>query len=161
MADTDFFKYGAKWLRADFHLHTQADKEFKYSGELGAFFPEYIQRLKDEAINLGVITNHNKFDLEEFKTLKKQASKEGIWLLPGVELSVNDGGNGIHCLIVFDYDSWYQNNTNYIDQFLVAAFEGIPNRENENTRCKYSLKDVLEKLQEHRNSKRNSFIVMA
>ena len=26
------FQNGARWLRADFHLHTKADKEFKYTG---------------------------------------------------------------------------------------------------------------------------------
>ena len=35
-----------------------------------------------------MITNHNKFDLEEFKALRKAARKVGIGLLPGVELSI-------------------------------------------------------------------------
>lgn len=29
----DMFEYGCRWIRADFHLHTRKDKEFKYGGE--------------------------------------------------------------------------------------------------------------------------------
>lgn len=61
----DFFNNGMKWLRADFHLHTKADKEFKYSGIESEFNGHYIDRLVAEGISIGVITNHNKFSREE------------------------------------------------------------------------------------------------
>ncbi len=156
------FKNGSVWLKADFHLHTKADKkEFKYDGEDNAFIKEYIKELKKNNVGIGIITNHNKFDLDEYKTLRKKALKEDIYLLAGVELSVNDGSNGIHCLIAFEYESWIKDGDNFIEQFLNSAFEGISNRENENTRCKYSLTDLFKKLEEHRKAGRDSFIVMA
>jgi predicted ATPase len=155
------FENGATWLRADFHLHTIKDKEFQFTGNPNDFFTQYIQRLKEENVRIGVITNHNKFDKDEYVNLRKKAIKEDIWILPGVELSVNDGTNGIHCLIAFDNEQWLTNGEDYINQFLTAAFEGIANRENENTRCNYSLNDTLKKLAEHRINGRNSFIVMA
>ena len=155
------FQNGSRWLRADFHLHTKADKEFVYDGDVDFYYSNYIQRLKEEHIQIGVITNHNKFDIDEYKALKKVAKKENIWLVAGVELSVNDGANGIHTLIVFDDRTWLANNENYIDQFLTSAFEGVSNRENENTRCNYSLEDLLKKLDAHRNQNRDSFIVLA
>lgn len=157
----DVFQNGSCWLRADFHLHTNADKEFVYNGDVNFYYSKYIQQLKNEGIQVGVITNHNKFDVDEYKALKKTAKKEGVWLVAGVELSVSDGANGIHTLIVFDDRTWLANNENYIDQFLTAAFEGIANRENENTRCNYSLEDLLKKLDAHRNQNRDSFIVLA
>lgn len=157
----DFFKHGSCWVRADFHLHTKADKEFEDWEQQNSFKKAYIQKLKEEEVGVGLITNHNKFDLDEFKALRKQARKAQIYLLPGVELSVNDGANGIHCLIAFDYAGWLKNGENFIEQFLTAAFEGIANRENENTRCKYSLKEVLKSLHEHREKGRDSFIVLA
>lgn len=157
----DLFKNGSQWLRADFHLHTKADKEFVYNGDVNFYYSNYIQQLKKEGIQVGVITNHNKFDVDEYKALKKTAKKEGIWLVAGVELSVNDGANGIHTLIAFDDKSWLPNNENYINQFLTSAFEGIANRENDNTRCNYSLETLLKKLDEHRNQGRDSFIVLA
>src|SRR5262245_53093130 len=100
------FPNGSEWVRADFHLHTRADKEFAYAGGETEFVSGYVDQLKKQNIRLGVITNHNKFDLAEFRALRKRARKEGIGLLPGVELSVNDGANGVHTLIVFS-DEWF------------------------------------------------------
>jgi hypothetical protein len=33
MDTNKLFQSGSIWLRADFHLHTKADKEFAYTGE--------------------------------------------------------------------------------------------------------------------------------
>ena len=155
------FENGMTWLRADFHLHTKADKEFKYTGLQEDFNREYVERLVSEGVSIGVITNHNKFDREEYKSLRKTAKKQGVWLLPGVELSVKDGANGIHTLIVFDKESWIGGDDDFVDQFLTSAFEGVSNRENENTPCRYSLTDTLKKLNEHRLQGRDSFVVLA
>lgn len=157
----DIFKNGSTWLKADFHLHTKADKEFVYSGQDSYYISSYVDALINSNIGIGVIANHNKFDLKEFKVLNKEALKKNVFLLPGVELSVKDGANGIHCLIVFDYKTWVINNENFIEQFLISAFEGISNRENGNVTCRYNLSDLCQKLEEHRKSGRDSFIVMA
>lgn len=161
MDKVDIFENGAIWLRADFHLHTKADKEFTYTGNENDFCRLYVEQLKSQNINVGVITNHNKFDKNEFVALRKKALKEGIGLFAGVELSVKDGANGIHCLLVFDFEKWCINGEDFINQFLTAAFEGIANRENENTRCKYNFETVLQKLNEHANNGRDSFIILA
>lgn len=88
MPKNDPFEYGSVWVRGDFHLHTKADKEFIYGGDENAFVGAYIEKLEGAGVGLGVITNHNKFDMGEFKALRKAARKRGIGLLPGVELSV-------------------------------------------------------------------------
>lgn len=144
----DKFPQGSRWLRADFHLHTAADKEFSYTGEADYYYSDYVQALKDAGIEVGLITNHNKFDLGEFKALQKTAKKQGIFLLPGVELSVNDGSNGIHTLVVFS-DEWLTNGNDYINQFLNVAFEGkIPDQyENENGRSTLGLLETIKKLE--------------
>ena len=90
------FSFGSEVLCVDFHLHTQRDKEFKYTGEADAFVGNYINALKQKEISVGVITNHNKFDLEEYKALRKKARQSDIFLLPGVELSIKEGSNGLH-----------------------------------------------------------------
>lgn len=125
------FENGATWVRADFHLHTRADNAFVYKDDTNFFATKYIEQLKKEEIQVGVITNHNKFDLAEFKELRKNAEREEIYLLPGVELSVKDGAKGLHILIVFS-DEWIYNpeKTNHIQKFLDAAFIGISNYEN-------------------------------
>jgi hypothetical protein len=114
------FPNGSEWVRADFHLHTRADKEFAYAGGETEFVSGYVDCLKQRNIRLGVITNHNKFDVAEFKALRKRARKEGIGLLPGVELSVNDGANGVHMLIVFS-EEWLAEGQDYINSFLGVA----------------------------------------
>ncbi|MBU8567662.1 hypothetical protein KM914_14685 [Virgibacillus pantothenticus] len=152
------FELGTKWIRADFHLHTRADKEFSYSGEDDRFISDYVEKLKQENINLGVITNHNKFDLPEYAALKKKARKENIVILPGVELSVKEGSNGIHCLIVFKAEDWINGKSEYINQFLDEVFKNIDNREHENTRCNKDLAGIIESLNSY---ERDYFILMA
>lgn len=153
-----YFTEGAQWVRADFHLHTRADREFKYAGDDTFYNSNYVEALEKAGIRLGVITNHNKFDFDEFKALRKTARKKGIALLPGVELSVNDGANGIHTLVVFS-DEWIDEH-NYINPFLTSAFEGkTPGQyEQENGRTSWSLLETIKKLESYH---RDFFVVFA
>lgn len=153
------FKHGLTWIRADFHMHTLADKEFSYSGDPKFFVSEYIAALKKAGIRLAVITNHNKFDRDEFKVLAKAARKEEIFLLPGLELSVKDGSNGIHILVVFG-DDWISNkeNANYVQSFLSVTFAGQANFENENGRSNH---DLTETFREFDKFGRDYFLICA
>ncbi len=149
------FKNGSVWLKADFHLHTKADKEFKYDGDENDFVKAYVNQLKSENIGLGVITNHNKFDKEEINKLRKQAAKNNIYLLPGIEFSLKEG---IHILIVFN-DKWYKGHENNIQDFLNSAFYGITNADippypNSN----FDLNETVDKLDQIGH---DYFIVMA
>jgi predicted ATPase len=124
----NIFENGSSWVRADFHLHTKEDSEFSYNDDINYFAKNYIDQLKKENVRVGVITNHNKFTLSEFKELRKNAEKEEIYLIPGIEFSISDGATGLHILIVFS-DEWIYNpeNKNYIEQFLNTSFIGINN----------------------------------
>jgi chromosome segregation protein len=143
------FNNGTVWLRADFHLHTRADQEFAYDGDDNAFVGAYIDALKAAGIGVGAITNHNKFDAGEFKALRRRARREGIGLLPGVELSVNDGANGVHTLVVFS-DEWLEGGHDYINQFLGTQFMGrMPAQfEQENGRSDNGLLATLKALEQ-------------
>jgi ABC-type cobalamin/Fe3+-siderophores transport system ATPase subunit len=144
----NLFLHGSCWVRADFHLHTRRDKEFKDEGDENDFVARYIAALKQAEIRVGVITNHNKFDRDEFKTLRKAAKKEDIHLLPGVELSVSDGPNGIHTLVVFS-DEWILNHeqTDYVNSFLGVTFGGQSNYENSNARSNHNLLETIRELE--------------
>jgi ABC-type cobalamin/Fe3+-siderophores transport system ATPase subunit len=152
------FPEGAQWVRADFHLHTRADREFKYAGDDNFHNSSYVDALEKAQVRLGVVTNHNKFDFEEFKALRKTAQKKGIALLPGVELSVSDGANGIHTLVVFS-ERWIDEH-NYINPFLTSAFEGkTPAQyEQENGRTSWPLLETIKKLESYH---RDFFLVFA
>ena len=142
-----FFAHGSRWVRADFHLHTRRDKEFKDAGNEQDFVARYISALKQAEISVGVITNHNKFDRDEFKALRKAAKKENIYLLPGVELSVNDGRNGIHTLVVF-HEDWVDNreNADHINSFLGLTFAGQAGYDNRNARSNHDLIETFREL---------------
>jgi predicted ATPase len=136
----NIFENGATWLRADFHLHTKADKKFSYTGNENDFCRLYVEKLKEQNINTGVITNHNKFDKNEFVALRKKAIKEGIGLFAGVEFSLKEG---IHILVVFD-DKWYQGETDNINKFLDNAFYGIANYDKPNyPNSNFNLKETV------------------
>ncbi len=155
MDTSTLFQNGSVWLRADFHLHTKADKEFLYNGKDNDFVSLYVNKLVEQEIHIGVITNHNKFDKGEFIAIKKQALEQGIGLFPGVEFSLKEG---IHILIVFD-DSWYKGNTDDINEFLKAAFYGIHNFDvppYPNSTC--DLEETVKKLDKIGH---NYFIVLA
>ncbi len=152
------FESGLQYVRADFHLHTNKDKEFSYYGESNYFVSDYVRALKDSNISVGVITNHNKFDKDEYNAIRKTAKKQNIFILPGVELTIKEGANGIHTLIVFNPDEWLENDNNHIQTFLTAAFATIPNPENRNTKSVYDLKNVFENLEAYG---RDYFIVFA
>lgn len=152
------FETGLEFIRADFHLHTCKDKEFSYSGEQNSFIKDYVSALKQADIGIGVITNHNKFDKDEYKAICKSAKKEGIFILPGVELTIKEGANGIHTLIIFNPDEWLCGGDNHIQTFLTSAFATIPNPENRNTKCIYDLKNTLEALEAYN---RDYFIIFA
>lgn len=152
------FESGLQYVRADFHLHTLKDKEFTYSGESTSFVGDYVSALKNASINVGIITNHNKFAIEEYKAIRKAAKKQDIFILPGVELTVKEGANGIHTLIVFNPEEWLENGNNHIQTFLTAAFATISNPENRNTKSIFDLKNVFDQLDAYG---RDYFIVFA
>lgn len=158
-AQVTAFTDGARWVRADFHLHTRADREFTYAGSDNDFVGDYVEALAKAGIQVGVITNHNKFDLGEFKALRRAAHRKGIALLPGVELSVNDGANGIHTLVVFSED-WLADGHDHINPFLGVSFEGkVPAQyEQENGRSSLSLLETIRKLESYH---RDFFLVFA
>jgi len=158
---SNIFLHGAAWLRADFHLHTQADAEFKKGTYPHSFQQDYIDQLKRMEIRVAVITNHNKFDLEEFKALRKMAEREEIYLIPGIEFSIQGGAKGLHILIVFD-DTWIYNkeNRNYIQDFIIAAFTGKTSYDSPpyNQNSNFNFTQTCQKLDEFG---KDYFIVMA
>jgi len=104
--------------------------------------------LKAADISIGLITNHNKFDKSEFGALRRAARKQGVFLLPGVELSIGDGHNGVHTLIAFS-DAWLEGDQ--INTFLRTTFGGKDPSlyERENGRSDQNLVNTLRSLESY------------
>ncbi len=157
---SDFFEHGSKWVRADFHLHTAAADEFNQRGILPTTYAEdFVNRLHTRDIRLAIITNHNKFDKQEFLALKASAEQRDIKLLAGVEFSAKDGQRGIHILLVFD-DSWYSETTDDINHFLSRAFhlKRDYDRSPYTTNSCYALEELVHELD---NFNKDYFLIMA
>lgn len=152
------FDYGAEIVLADFHMHTRKDKEFVYSDAENSFVSDYVDAMQSKNIRIGIITNHNKFDLGEYKALRKEAKKRDVLILPGVELSIKEGSNGLHTLIVFNPDEWLEGERNHIENFLNIVFRDIRNRENANTRCQTDVTATFAELEKYN---RDYFIIFA
>ena len=50
--ERNFFDCGAKFVRADFHLHTKADRHFKFTGNADYFVSDYVNALKREDVRI-------------------------------------------------------------------------------------------------------------
>lgn len=157
MGKKDMFKYGSRWIRTDFHLHTRSDHTFKYTGEDDRFVADYVDALRRENIGVGMITNHNQFDRGEFMALQKRARRQDIMLLAGVELRINEGANGIHTLVVFS-EEWLDGGEDYINQFLSVAFQGKALSERRDCLTTIGLLDTINKLE---NFDKDFFLVFA
>ena len=151
MSNNVFFTNGSTWVKADFHLHTNKDKEFIFNNDTGYeddnVFPTlYIEKLKKENIRVGLITNHNKFDRGEFNCLRKKAEKENILLIPGVELSISEGAHGLHLLIAFSSD-WLSGKDS-INLFIQEMFPRLTAEEyqNKNLFSELGLAETVKKL---------------
>jgi hypothetical protein len=156
----ELFVHGAAWFRADFHLYTRTDKKnFKYTGDDAYYLSSYIEALKDADITVGVVANHNAFDFEEFKALRTTAKGRGIFLLPGVELLVNDGANGVHVLIAFA-DAWIANGQDRISQFLTTMFPGETASEYQKGNAR-SDKNILQMMEELKKMEGDYFLIFA
>lgn len=142
--DSTIFNNGSKWLKMDLHLHTNSDNSFHYSGS--NFIKDYVNGLKKESINIAAITNHNQFDYTEYSKLSEECKKEEIWLLPGVELTVNDGKYGLHVLILFD--DLEIKKKYFINDFLTIVFESNDRFDSSSNPlpCKFGLPEIINKL---------------
>ena len=143
---TRAFDYGSQWVRVDFHLHTRADREFVDKGEASDFVPRYVDRLLAEKVQVGVVTNHNKFDLDEYERLAAHAENRGVFLLPGVELAVGDGASGVHVLVVFS-PQWLSGEDR-ISRFISSQFKDRCAHEyqTENARSSRTLTETVDDL---------------
>ena len=81
--DNNIFSHGSRWLRADFHLHTRADKEFSYSGDDEYYLSNYVDALekerKDMIVELEMLKEEHA-EIEMKLTLledKKDSGKSG------------------------------------------------------------------------------------
>ena len=84
-------------MRVDFHCHTKATK----SGDGNrTVTPElFHSKLQQADVDAVAITNHNRFDKEQFDVLSDAVAGE-IMVWPGVELDVDGFGGRYHMIVI-------------------------------------------------------------
>ena len=63
---------------------------------------QYVERLKNANIKVAAITDYNGIREEWLELIKKEAEKNDIHILPGVELSLEHPKYGLHILLIFE-----------------------------------------------------------
>lgn len=129
---------GSEWFKWDLHCHTPDDKFWlrkpSTEEEKQNFVIEYIKKAKDAEIKVLAITNHyeyKKIKDSYFSEIKEEGKKEGITVLPGVEITASEE-SGIHILAIFSEET----DLTIIDSLMIKIYpikgthkettEGIP-----------------------------------
>ncbi|OAQ55650.1 hypothetical protein [Enterococcus thailandicus] len=116
-------------LKIDLHIHTQKCKSG--DGTKRNITPEnFIKKMYDNDVCICAITNHNKFDLEEFKKIK--SLDDELTIFPGIELDVVNDKYQSHIVLVCDpeksekFHTIFDNDpTRNYDEFTLSSSELI------------------------------------
>jgi hypothetical protein len=101
---------GAAWVKVDLHLHSPGVNSFTLPSGINLdsdkeeIAKDYVKRIKEANIKVAAITDYNGVREEWYNLISKEAEKEDIIILPGVELSLKltGGKYGLHLLLIFE-----------------------------------------------------------
>ena len=86
-------------MRIDLHIHTQKCK--KGEGNSRNISPkDFVSKMRENNVKICSITNHNKFDLDEYNTIVEIDPE--LVIFPGIELDVNKEGTTCHIIVICD-----------------------------------------------------------
>ncbi|WP_180235047.1 TrlF family AAA-like ATPase [Bacillus cereus] len=88
---------GARWYKADLHLHTPESKCFIDKEVTAA---QWVERCIEQGLDCVAVTDHNTGGYID--EIKNAANGTGLTVFPGVEVTCSD--SKVHMLILFDTD---------------------------------------------------------
>lgn len=88
--------------KIDLHIHTQSCKQG--DGKKREISPEdFVEKMRENSVEICSITNHNKFDIDEFREIK--VLDEELTIFPGMEIDVLlPGDNHRHIIVIVNPD---------------------------------------------------------
>lgn len=99
---TKIYSKGSEWRKWDLHVHTSASDCYQNSAVTNE---EIIEGFKKNNISIAAITDHHFIDVKNIKALQALGEKEGITILPGIELRSELGGSeSVHYIGIFPED---------------------------------------------------------
>lgn len=155
------FNDGAKWVKADFHLHSPYVHSFTLPpgadlSDIDKLVDLYIEKLKEREIKIAAITDYQQIRIDFFEKLQLNAEQNGICVFPGVELSVNYG-KGLHILLIFEYHQDIDGINAYIKALDQNPHENLI--KNDRSHRDISLQKDLKLILEEIKSKFNCLII--
>lgn len=149
------FEDGANWVKVDFHLHSPLVHSFTLpsginlnsDADLKKLMDQYIEKLKQEKIKLCAITDYQQIRTNWFQDFQQKANENGIYVFPGIELSITRG-RGLHILLIFAYNSNINGINDYIKSLDKTPETPLINddRSHRDTSLRNNLSDVLKEL---------------
>ncbi len=123
---------GARWVRADLHLHSPGAHSFTFppgmdAHQRDAVVGEYVARLKAQGVRVAAITDYQQIRTAWFHALRRTALEEDIYIYPGVELSFGGGAGGkagLHVLAIFPFTAEIEG----INRTIHTLLDGEPGR---------------------------------
>ena len=85
-------------MKIDLHCHTRRIKDGD-SIEREISPEEFNRKMIENEIKIVAITNHNCFDIEQYKKIK-ELSKNNFKVWPGIEWDINENGNKGHAIVI-------------------------------------------------------------
>jgi len=103
---------GAEWVRVDLHLHSPGVDSFNLPPGINLnskedkdkIVADYIEKLRQANIKVAAVTDYNGIISEWFMPIRDAAKEQGIFILPGAELSISLAGGkyGLHLITIFE-----------------------------------------------------------
>ncbi|MDE8059201.1 hypothetical protein PT070_00720 [Erysipelothrix rhusiopathiae] len=112
-------------MKIDLHIHTQKCKDGDPDSRV--IIPEkFVEQMVINNVGMCSITNHNKFDIKEFRAIK--SINESLNIFPGIELDVKTESKHFHVILVADPS---------IDQLFFDTFDNDNRRDYESYYLEY------------------------
>lgn len=86
---------GARFYKADLHIHTPASKDCQDKQKTAA---DYVQRAQERGLDIIAVTDHNSADWVDL--MREAAKRTSLSVFPGVEVTTPI----CHLLVIFDLD---------------------------------------------------------
>lgn len=97
---------GARWMRADLHLHSPASFSFSKPavGNAHEIAERYVHCLVEQRIEIAALTDYQMIHENWLTLIRDKAKKHGILVYAGAELSFRYSKYGLHVLAIFPLD---------------------------------------------------------
>lgn len=123
---------GARWYKADLHLHTPESKCFK---DQSITPDQWVDRAIEQGLDCVAVTDHNTGS--GIDSIKKASEGKGLTVFPGVEVTCSD--SKVHIIVLFDLGK----GTAHVNSFLSRLKLDSNKFGEQDAKIRYNVMDVI------------------